>query len=177
MKTKTLVLCAVFAALTAALAQAAVPIGAVPVNLAHVAIFLAAGLLGAKYGALSQLVYLLLGAAGVPVFSGLRGGINVLAGPTGGFLIGYVLCAVTTGLLIGKRGASARRLIPAMAAGMLATYLPGTGWFVWQQQTTVSAALSACVLPFLPGDILKIILCAFLIPRLRTALRLAEPVR
>ena len=174
MKTKNLVLCAVFAALTAVLAQVVIPIGLVPINLAHVSVFLAAGLLGAKYGALSQLVYLLLGVAGVPVFSKFGAGLGVLTGPTGGFLIGYVLCAFVTGLLAEKGGMGIRALVLAMLAGWLVTYIPGILWFMFQQKTDAAAALSACVLPFLPGDALKTVLCLFLIPRLRKALRIGQ---
>ena len=164
MKTKTttsqLTTCAMFTALTAVLAQISLPIGPVPINLAHVAIFLAAGLLGAKYGALSQIVYLLLGA---PVFSGFSGGIGALAGPTGGFLIGYIACAFVTGWLIQHSGSSMKHSIPAMSAGMLLTYTFGLVWYRLITGASFRTALSVCVLPFLLGDSLKILLASVLV--------------
>ncbi len=169
MKTTTaqLTTCAMFTALTAVLAQISLPIGPVPINLAHVAIFLAAGLLGAKYGALSQIVYLLLGTMGVPVFSGFSGGISVLAGPTGGFLIGYVACAFVTGWLIQHSGSSMKHSIPAMIAGILLTYAFGTAWYRLITGASFRTAFSVCVFPFLFGDSLKLLLASVLIRSLQ----------
>ena len=167
MKIKSLVLCALFAATTAVLAQAVIPIGLIPVNLAHVSVFLAAGLLGAHYGALSQLVYILIGVAGVPVFSGLRGGLGVLLGPTGGFLLGYMLSAFVSGFLMARKPTTVKWISLAILAGWFFTYAPGVLWFMFQQKTSATAALSACVLPFLPGDALKTVVCVLLLRRLR----------
>jgi biotin transport system substrate-specific component len=163
---RDLVFCALFAALSAVLSPITIPIGPVPIGLVHVPIFLAAGLLGAPYGAVSQRGWVLLGAAGVPVFSGFRGGLGVLAGPTGGFIVGYILCAFLVGLWLDRRGRSLRVLVPAMVCGQLATYLPGLLWYMYLTQTGLGAALLVCVLPFLVGDAAKIALSAALIRRL-----------
>ena len=173
-KTTNLVLCAFFAALSAILSQIAVPIGPVPITLTHISIFMAAGLLGTKYGTVSQIVYVLLGAAGVPVFTGFKGGVGALAGPTGGFIIGYIGCALATGLLIGRFGKSMKALIPAMYAGWVVTYVFGLLWFTFITNTGLAAALPVCVLPFLPGDVLKTVLSAVLIKRL--SLTIKRPV-
>ena len=165
-RTAQLTFCALFAALSAILSQLFIPIGPVPIAMTHISIFLAAGLLGAKYGAISQIVYVLLGAVGAPVFAGFSGGAGILAGPTGGFLLGYILCAFVTGLLISRFGKSFKALIPAMYAGWVATYIPGVLWFMHVTNTGLLAALPLCVLPFLPGDLLKTILSAVLINRL-----------
>ena len=117
MKTTKLVTCALFAALTAILSQIAIPIGPVPINLATFSVFFAGALLGAKAGALSQLVYLLLGIVGLPVFSMFRGGPGVLLGPTGGYLAGYVLAAFLVGFITEQRGDSLPALALAMPAG------------------------------------------------------------
>ena len=171
MKTKTLLQCALFAALSAVLSQTAIPIGLVPITLTHISIFLAAGLLGTAYGTLSQLVFVLLGAIGLPVFSNFSGGFGIIAGPRGGFIIGYLLCAFVTGLIIDRFGASLKVLIIALLAGWLATYIPGLLWLMAQTNTGISSALSLYCLPFLPGDIAKSVLCIFLIARLRPILR------
>ncbi|MDR1156959.1 MAG: biotin transporter BioY [Oscillospiraceae bacterium] len=165
-RARDLVFCALFAALSAVLSPLTIPIGPVPVGLAHVSIFLAAGLLGAKYGAVSQVVFVLLGVMGVPVFSGFRGGLGVLAGPTGGFIVGYILCAFLVGLWLDRRGRSLRVLVPAMVCGQLVTYLPGLLWYMYLTQTGLGAALLVCVLPFFVGDAAKIALSAILIRKL-----------
>ena len=94
---KTMVYCALFAALTAVCSQLSVPIQPVPINLALFSVYMAGALLGGGRGAISQIVFLLIGAAGVPVFAGFRGGLQVLAGPTGGYIVGYVAAALITG--------------------------------------------------------------------------------
>lgn len=94
-KIYAIIITALFAALTAVFSQISIPIGPVPVNLALLAVFTAAGLLSPGRAVLSQVVYLLLGAVGVPVFSGFRGGFAVLAGPTGGYIVGYIVAALT----------------------------------------------------------------------------------
>ena len=102
--TKKIALCGLFAALTAVCAQISIPIGPVPINMAHLSVFMAAGILGSKYGALSQVVYLCLGAMGLPVFSGFMGGLGRLTGPTGGYIVGYVVTAFDVGFLFEKFG-------------------------------------------------------------------------
>ena len=101
-KTSYMALCGLFAALMAICSLISIPLGftPVPVNLATLGVFLAGGLLGKKYGTISIAVYVLLGAVGVPVFAGFRGGLSVLVGPTGGYIIGYVAAAFLVGLLI-----------------------------------------------------------------------------
>lgn len=170
MKIKPMLLCGLFAALTAILSQIAIPLGPVPINLALLAVLLAAGLLGPGYGALSQVVFVLVGAIGLPVFSGMRGGLGALAGPTGGFLVGYILCALLTGWLLSKFGKKVWGAVLSMAAGILVCYLFGTLWFLILTKSSLWSALTACVLPFLPGDALKIALAVWLTFRLRNKL-------
>ena len=147
-----------------------------PINLATFAIFMAAGLLGHKYGTISMIVYVLLGAAGVPVFAGFSGGFGVIAGPTGGYIIGYILTAFITGIIIeafhkkdvskGKPAPSYPLLIAAMTAGLAACYLLGTIWFIHLTGWTIGKALMTCVVVFLPGDAIKIIAASLLIKKL-----------
>ena len=145
MKTRYLTSAALLAALTAVLSQLAIPLpGLVPVSLATFAVLLSGALLGPKWG-----------TVGAPVFAGMRGGPGVLAGPTGGYLIGYAVAAFLVGLLLTLR--PARWMLPlSMLAGALAYYALGTAWYMLSTGNGLMGALSACVLPFLPGDALKI---------------------
>ncbi|WP_206459958.1 biotin transporter BioY [Anaerovorax sp. IOR16] len=171
-KLKKQILCALFAALTAIFSQILIPLPftPVPINLATLAIFLSTTLLGTYYGTLSQILYLLLGLVGLPVFAHFSGGASIVLGPTGGYLIGYVLIALVSGLLIElsqKQGYAFLTLPVALAAGMLFCYLPGTLWFMYVTHTKLLPALSLCVFPFLLGDALKIITATILTKKLK----------
>lgn len=172
-----MVLCAFFTALTVVCAQIAVPLPftPVPLSLATLGVLAAGGLLGAKYGMISQVVYVLLGAVGVPVFANFTGGLGKLAGPTGGYLIGYILTAGIAGalckIIFGKFTENSKSmtfalLLGAFSLSVLGYYLPGTLWFAFSTGTTFWAALVSCVFPFLPGDALKIAAASLLMQRL-----------
>lgn len=171
MRTLEMVLCALFAALSAVLSQISIPIGPVPINLTHVSIFIAAGLLGSKHGSISQSIFVLLGAFGVPVFSGFSGGMRILFGSTGGFIIGYIACTFVTGLIIERLGKSIIALIFAMYIGWIITYSFGTIWFMFLTNTSLIEALPLCVFPFLLGDIPKTLLSAVLVNQLNPVIR------
>ena len=169
-KTFELMLCALFAALSAILSQIFIPIGPVPVNFTHVSIFIAAGLLGMKYGTISQVVFVLLGAFGVPVFSGFRGGMAVIAGPSGGFIIGYIACAFVVALVISRLGTSVKALIPALFAGWFVTYAFGLSWMMYVLNLNFTAAALSCV-PFIPGDLVKTVISIIIINRLHPVVK------
>ena len=157
-------LTALLAAALCVMAPFAVPMGPVPITLATLGVYLAAGLLGPWRGTAAVGVYLLLGGIGVPVFAGFVGGIQQLVGPTGGFLWGYLLCAAVGGLLC-RYGH--RRLTPLwLVVGTLALYITGTLWYAWQAEVSVSAAL-VTIIPSLPGEIVKIAVATGLIWSLR----------
>jgi len=168
MKTKKMILCALFAALTAVCSMVSIPLPftPVPINLATLSVFLAGGLLGSRYGAASQTVYVILGAVGLPVFHSFTGGFGVITGPTGGYIIGYIAAAWLTGFLIEKLGHSFLKNIAAMIAGLAVCYAMGTMWFMYITSTGLAAALMMCVVPFLVGDAIKIAAGAFLVERL-----------
>ena len=154
-----------------------VPASPVPLSLALFAVYLAAVLLGAKRGALRVLIYLILGAVGLPVFSGFSGGIGVLAGPTGGYLVGYLLCAVIVGVVAyvepnGKKRNFARYVL-AMLLGTLACYSFGTVWFllIMKGTYTVAQALLVCVVPYLLFDMIKIIVVTAVVMPIKKILR------
>ena len=161
--TYELVLCAFCAAVTCILAPLSVPLaGEVPISLATFAVLLSGILLGGKLGALSQIVYVLLGSVGVPVFAGWTGGIGITLGVTGGYIIGYIPMALAAGLLyhrFGRNKSGIRKYAVMLVSMVLATavlYILGTAWFIVQTGMTLSASLAACVIPFLPGDLIKI---------------------
>ena len=124
--TKSLILCSFFAALTGVLSIVSIPLpfSPVPVNLALLSVYLAGGLLGPKNGSISLVVYVLLGAIGLPVFHNLTGGLSILLGPTGGFIIGYIAAAFLVGLFHKKSLLSSptKGLIIGMLTGLTACY-------------------------------------------------------
>lgn len=164
-----LVLSALLCALTAALSQLIIPIPPVPATLALLGVHLCAALLGGRQAALCVGAYLLMGLCGLPVFAGFAGGPGVLLGPTGGFLLGYLPCAWLTGTLC-RRESGFARLCLAMAAGTVCCYACGALYFMLVSGSGPAAALTACVLPFIPGDAAKAALAAALTLRLRRAL-------
>lgn len=163
---KPLLLCALCCALTAICAQIQIPLPMVPINLSLFAVCFTGALLGAKYAAMSMLAYLLLGAVGVPVFAGMMGGLGVLFGKTGGYLVGYVACALLTGYLCDHMKAGFFRRCIAMGTGILVCYVFGTLWFMLVTGLDLWSSLLYCVLPFLLGDVLKIALAAYLTGRM-----------
>ena len=169
--TKDLVLTALFAALTAVLAQIQLPIGPVPFNLAVFGAFLAGMLLAPAWAAASMGVYMLLGAVGIPVFAGFMGGPAVLLGKTGGYVIGYIFIALATALAV-KRSGKLPVIGAAMLAGLLICYGFGTAWFMAVTGADLVSALGWCVLPFIVPDVCKGVLAC--VPGRLLAGRLAK---
>ena len=145
-----------FAALIVICTCISVPLpSGVPFTLQTFAVALGGFLLGPAYGALAVLVYLLLGAAGLPVFSGFTGGIGRFFGPSGGFLWGFPLLAAGCGLLRGRP--FFLRLLPGLF-GLLLCHLLGAGWYAHSAELGFPAAALAASLPFLPKDIFSLAL-------------------
>ena len=170
--TYAMVVTALMAAVTCILAPLSVPIGPVPISLTNFAIYLSLYLLDWKKGTLSYLIYLLLGLVGLPVFSGFTGGLAKLAGPTGGYIIGFIPMAIISGLVIEKYNNRIFQFV-AMVLGTAVCYVLGTAWFCVIMDVGIAAALGMCVIPFIPGDIAKIILALMVGPVLRNRLRKA----
>lgn len=173
MKSKAydLVLVALFAALMALCAWVTVPY-AVPFTMQTFGVFLALLLLGGKRGTICMAVYLLLGAVGLPVFSGFRGGVGALVGSTGGYLVGFIVSALLMWALSGFARKSRWTLAASMALSLAACYAFGTAWFVIVsvragKAMTVGAALSMCVLPYIVPDAAKLWLACVLARRLK----------
>ncbi|MDD4592138.1 MAG: biotin transporter BioY [Parabacteroides sp.] len=176
LKTNRLILCAFFATLTVVgtIISIPLPFSPVPINMALLSVFLAGSLLGAKLGALSQLVYICLGAAGLPVFSKFSGGAAILVGPTGGYIIGYIVAAFLVGLITQKIVSFGPKTILGFLAGLAACYALGTLWFIYVTDTTLWTALLMCVIPFLPGDGVKIFLAFILTKKLKPFIKMSN---
>ncbi len=147
----------------------------VPFTLQSFGIFLVLGLLGGKDGTAAILAYLLLGLCGLPVFSGFSGGVGCFLGPTGGYLLGFLLLGLSYRLLTGLWGQGPRGAALAMALGQLLVYAMGTAWFYLSylqggQPATLWLVLTWCVLPFVVPDALKLALALVLRRRLMRAL-------
>lgn len=149
------VLCALFAAVTAVCSQITIPIQPVPITLGTFAVLMAGGFLGKRYGLLAIVIYLLLGMAGVPVFSMMRAGFSVIAGPSGGFIIGFAPMAFVVGLVSEKLGYSFKNMMAATIAGTAVCYIMGLVWFMFLTGTGIWASMVMCMFPFLPGDFAK----------------------
>lgn len=167
--TKDMVLMALFTAILCVLAPMSLPIGPVPISLATFVIYFSLYFLGWKKGTVTCILYLLIGLVGLPVFSGFSGGVGKLAGPTGGYLIGYIFLALVTGMVIEKSYGKNIRFSPVfcfagMFLGTAVLYVFGTAWFCISTGTSVAAALVTCVFPFIIGDLAKMFVAVILAP-------------
>lgn len=166
--------CAIMAALMCILGPISIPIGPVPISLTTLVIYLSAMLLGAKLGTVSCVIYLLLGLSGLPVFSGFQGGFGKLAGPTGGYIIGFIFMAIICGIFAERFRDRPFFIFLGMILGTLITYSFGTVWFVIMMKTDLLYSLGICVLPFIPFDICKMIISVILGTAVYKALRKAS---
>lgn len=157
-------------AVIAVSAQISIPL-TVPVTLQTLAIFLAVTLLGTGRGTAAVGLYIFIGAIGIPVFSSFKGGLAVLLGATGGYIIGFIPMAVIAGIIIGD-SQKRLRIILALSAGILVLYSFGTVFFIlmWMrggEQIGFYTVLAKCVLPFIPADAIKIWICTEITVRLK----------
>lgn len=172
MKIRNLTISAVFTALICIIAPFTIPIGPIPISLATFMVYLCAGVLGAKRGTLAVIVYIALGAVGLPVFSGLEGGLQKIAGVTGGYIIGYIPCAFVIGLMTDK--IKGKWVYPiSMVIGTALCYAVGLIWFMYQTKMNLWSAILVCVLPFLVGDCIKIVCASILAVKIKKDIPIA----
>jgi len=162
-------LTALFAALTAGGAFIAIPIGPVPIVLQNFFALLSGLILGPIMGSAAVGLFLLAGILGFPVFSGGGSGIARFAGPTGGYLLGYLFAAFLAGLIAGRqrKGLGLPWIITAVTGGLLIVYVPGIVWLKISGNLSWTKALLAGFVPFIPGDLLKGIAAVLIAPRLK----------
>ncbi len=168
--TRDLALIAMGVALTAICSWISIPM-TIPFTMQTFAVCLIAALFGLRRGMWTVLCYILLGAAGVPVFSGFTGGVGILLGVTGGYIAGFLFTALIVGLAVRKFGRGLPILIISMILGILVCYAFGTAWFmtIYAAKTGpigLGTALSWCVIPYLLPDAAKIVLASVLTGRL-----------
>ncbi|MBQ1714750.1 MAG: biotin transporter BioY [Firmicutes bacterium] len=178
LNTGDLALVALFAAVMAVCSWITVP-AAVPFTLQTMGVFLAVGLLRGKRGTISVLVYLFLGAIGLPVFSGFAGGLGYMMGATGGYIIGFLFSALIMWFMEKVFGRDMKILILSMVLGLILCYAFGTAWFMTVYSGSngpidLATALGWCVFPFIIPDAIKIAVACLLIRRLKPAIHIDD---
>jgi len=162
---------ALMTAVICILAPLSIPIGPVPISLTNLAIYFTMYILDTKRGTIAYLIYLLLGLAGLPIFSNFTGGPQKLFGPTGGYLIGFIPMALITGLVVDRFYKKRILCIAVMEASTWICYLFGSAWLMVSMKITFKAALMAGVIPFIIEDFIKMALAGIFGPVLRDRLR------
>ena len=165
---RQMTLISLFAALTAVGAFISIPLYPIPLTLQTLFTLLAAMTLGSVMGASSQIIYVLLGVIGLPVFAGFKAGIGILFGPTGGFLLGFIISAYIIGKIVELK--KEKNFFYYLAAGLIGTiilYIIGITQLSLVTGIGIKKAIVVGMLPFLPGDILKIIAASFVASKLK----------
>lgn len=160
----------IMAALICVLGPLSLPIGPVPISLTNLAIYITLYAVGMKKGTISYFIYLLVGLVGLPVFSGFSSGPGKLLGPTGGYLIGFIFMTLIGGYFIDKFISKWYLCVFGMILGTSVCYTFGTVWLAYQANMTAKAALTAGVIPFIAGDLLKIFIAVYIGPKIRSRL-------
>lgn len=170
---RKMIFCSLCCALTCVCAIFTIPIGPVPITLANLAVYISGAVLGPIYGAISQILYILLVLIGLPFASKFKSGPAVIFGPTGGYIFGYVAVAFIVGLVYKNFAQKQTSFFKNMSLnllgcilGTIACYILGTYWFISQNNMSFINALKVCVLPFLIGDFLKMIVSSIIVPRI-----------
>ena len=174
-KTTDLVYVAIGAALIVICSWISIPT-AVPFTLQTFSVFTVLSLLGGRRGTLSILVYILMGAVGIPVFSGFKGGVGVLLGNTGGYILGFLLTGLIFILFERFFGTKTVPVIVALILGLALCYAFGTAWFMYLYlkntgEVGLMTVLSWCVFPFIIPDIIKLVLALFISRRVKHVIK------
>ena len=147
----------ILAAIICVFAPFSVPAGAIPISLSTFAIYIVSCSVSKNYSLPAVALYILIGTLGIPVFSSFSGGIHCITGYTGGYIIGYIPCAFIIGLLTDNFENNKIIYPVSMTAGTIICYFFGTLWYMHLAKCSFSQAVTVCILPFIIGDIIKII--------------------
>ncbi len=181
MNSRKIIFSALFAALISVGCVIAIPLpGGVPITVQNMFCVLAGGILGSFYGAISVLIWMVLGAVGLPVFANAHGGIAIILGPTGGYMLGYMLASLFLGITLGSPKITGSKkdkkfILKVALLALIAyiiVYLPGIPWFMHVmagkgKPQTFQNALKLTFIPFIPGDMIKWLVTIPLVATLR----------
>ena len=170
-KAYPIVLVGVFVAIISICAWISIPMVPIPITLQILGVFITSSILGAKLGTVSIIIYILLGAVGLPVFSNFTGGFGILLSPTGGFIIGFIFTALTVGIITSFKNSILTNTL-AMLLGLLLCYTFGTVWYCIYANVDFITAVLVCVVPFLIGDAIKIIVASILVTKLKKHIKI-----
>lgn len=169
-KVKNMLYCSTFACIVSLLAQIKLDLpGIIPLTLQTLGIYLIGCTLKPKMAFIATMVYILMGSVGLPVFTGFRGGLSSLLGPTGGYIFSFPITSLIISLIINNKDTDFRK-ISAMMIGTIICYFIGTIWFVYITNNNIMAALAMCVFPFIPGDIIKMITALIISSKIKARL-------
>ncbi len=157
---KRIVYIAIFASILCIISPLAIPIGAIPITLATFGVYLIGALTKKLDGFFAVVIYLCIGLMGIPVFSSFRSGFSVLLGPTGGYLIGYLIGVLIISIITSLNKKKFFLYIISMIIASVSWYLFGTIWYMIVMDVAMVEALMLCVIPFLLGDAIKIIIAS-----------------
>ncbi|WP_026672892.1 biotin transporter BioY [Alkalihalobacterium bogoriense] len=161
-KLRVIIICALFAALTAVMSQLTIPLPLVPITAQTLAVGLTATIIGSRYGAIAMFCYMLLGAFGLPVFAEAKGGPQVLIGPTGGYIFSFIVTAYVTGLILEKTKFNLLWALVANTVGMVVTLVIGTIHLKFVLDLSWTAAIGAGATPFIIGGLIKAFLASWI---------------
>lgn len=161
-KLQWMIITALFAAIIGVLAQVTIPLPLVPITGQTLAIGLAATILGSRYGTISTLLYIVMGAIGIPVFAQMSGGLGVVFGPTGGFIVGFIPAAFIIGYYIEKTSFTVIQAVIANVLGMIVTLIFGTVWLKISADLTWTAAFLGGFAPFIIVGLIKAFLAGWI---------------
>ncbi len=150
------------------------PFSPIPLSLCTLAIYFIVYTFGMRIGLISTTIYILIGCVGLPVFSGFMGGVGRILGPTGGYLLGYLLLALIFGLFADKWSTNKWMCLCGMVLGTLACYFVGTLWLSFQTSVSFLTAFATGVLPFIPFDCVKMVFALFASIHIRKRLQKAN---
>lgn len=175
-KTKSMIKIALMTAIMCIISPFSVPLPftPIPISLANLIIYISCCILGSKKGTISVILYLFMGSIGLPIFSGFSGGISKLVGPTGGYLLGFLFCAIFTGIFVENFEEKIYMYPVGMIIGTIICYVFGTAWLAFQLKLGFVEAMFMGVIPYLIGDALKIVASTLLGYTLRNRLRLLD---
>lgn len=170
--TSTMAVVALMTAVLCVLAPFSIPIGSIPMSLTTLGLYLAIMILGRKMASMVCLMYLLIGFAGLPVFAGFSGGLTKLLGPTGGYFVGYLLLTVIAGGIVDKFPKKRWICLLGLVLGTIACYIVGTVWLAYQTKISFHAAFMIGVVPFVAGDVVKILIAVWIGPIIKMQVRI-----